>query len=157
MQWNYAGNVVTGRIADVSGYWITEDYGGSNPRRKYFGFLSAQTVGGGQARIATGKLDELFPLAVGKTARYEFTFERGTSVHRVKVIGTEKVTVAAGTFDTFVIDWEQEGLGRNVFVGTARVWYAPSIGSSVKVNRRIVSGPEAGRDVKDELLAITPP
>jgi hypothetical protein len=43
------------------------------------------------------------------------------------VRGRERVTVPAGTFDTYVITWSEQGRLANDYEVTHTFWYAPSI------------------------------
>ena len=48
------------------------------------------------------------------------------------VTGRERVTVPAGTFDAFVITWEEKGRFENGFEAKSTFWYAPDLGYFVK-------------------------
>jgi hypothetical protein len=76
------------------------------------------------------------PLQVGKEWRYEVNAknQRDGSVWNTsgvaKVVGQEKVTVAAGTFDAFRIEAKGRQLGANdlrSFLTTQVFWYAPAV------------------------------
>jgi hypothetical protein len=85
-----------------------------------------------------------FPLEVGKRWRYdsEWLFKpkgsRGTISNEVAVVGHERVTVPAGTFDAFKLV-SKASLGGNSPTGTfyagdivATYWYAPAARAVVK-------------------------
>ena len=77
------------------------------------------------------------PLQVGKEWRFESNgqnFQSGTTVRssgQSKVIGEEKITTSAGTFDTFKIETVARHVNSNdqtkVATLTSTVWYAPTI------------------------------
>lgn len=78
-----------------------------------------------------GVLGQLFPLEVGKAVSFTRRWAGEAWRDRIEVLGTERVTVPAGTFDTFVLlrvseqvdsDWRAE----------QRSWYAPELGWVVK-------------------------
>lgn len=78
-----------------------------------------------------GVLGQLFPLQVGKAVSFTRRWAGEAWRDRIEVSGTERVTVPAGTFDTFVLlrvseqvnsDWRAE----------QRTWYAPDLGWVVK-------------------------
>ena len=75
----------------------------------------------------------LWPLEVGKSVSFRRKREDGSRewAHVIKVVGTESVTVGAGSFDTFVVEETATSIGRN-WRGTSRFWWAPSVGYIVK-------------------------
>jgi hypothetical protein len=75
----------------------------------------------------------LWPLEVGKSVSFRRKREDGSRewAHIIKVVGTESVTVGAGSFDTFVVEETATSIGRN-WRGTSRFWWAPSVGYIVK-------------------------
>jgi hypothetical protein len=93
------------------------------------------------------------PLQVGKEWRFENNathFQNGTALSTTgqsKVVGEEKVTTSAGTFDTFKIETTMRQVNSNDQTKaasiTAALWYAPSINRwvrktySVKIEGRL--------------------
>jgi hypothetical protein len=75
----------------------------------------------------------LWPLEVGKSVSFRRKREDGSRewAHVIKVVGTESVTVGAGSFDTFVVEETATSIGRS-WRGTGRFWWAPSVGYIVK-------------------------
>lgn len=78
-----------------------------------------------------GVLGQLFPLEAGKAVSFTRRWAGQAWRDRIEVTGTERVSVPAGTFDTFVLlrvseqvdsDWRAE----------QRTWYAPALGWVVK-------------------------
>lgn len=78
-----------------------------------------------------GILGQLFPLEVGKAVDFTRRWAGHAWRDRIEVLGVERVTVPAGSFDTYVLlrrseqvesDWRAE----------QRVWYAPELGWVVK-------------------------
>lgn len=85
-----------------------------------------------------------FPLAVGDKWRHEgkslnkATGSEGRSQYDVKVVSQEKITVPAGSFDTYKLVMEGYFTGHNMgrsisFPFTRTYWYAPSAKASVKI------------------------
>ena len=82
------------------------------------------------------------PLEVGKDWRFESkatSFQNGTALSltgQSKVVGEEKVTTSAGTFDTFKIETRVRQVNSNDQTKAATVdttlWYAPSINRWVR-------------------------
>jgi hypothetical protein len=83
------------------------------------------------------RLEALFPLAPGKEAW--FTVSGVTAANfpsswyeTYTVRGRERVTVPAGTFDTWVVTWWEQGRLGNDYGVTHTFWYAPSVGYFVR-------------------------
>jgi len=86
------------------------------------------------------------PLDVGKEWRFESKathFQYGTAISitgQSKVVGAEKITTSAGTFDTFKIDTTLRQINSNdqtkASTVTATLWYAPSINRWVRKTYR---------------------
>jgi hypothetical protein len=99
----------------------------------------AHLLGGESTWLRQGgsRLRELFPPKEG--ARRWFVVSGVTTTgfptswyETYTVSGRERVRVKAGTFDTYVIDWEEEGREGNGWTAHHRFWYAPSLGYFVK-------------------------
>ena len=102
------------------------------------------------------------PLEVGKAWRFESKashFQRGTAFSitgQSKVVGAEKITTSAGTFDTFKIESSIRQINTNDQTKAATVtitlWYAPSINRWVrKISKTQIEG--RLRDSNTEELA----
>jgi len=86
------------------------------------------------------------PLEVGKEWRFESKathFQYGTAITisgQSKVVGAEKITTSAGTFDTFKVDTTLRQINSNdqtkASSVTATLWYAPSINRWVRKTYR---------------------
>jgi predicted aspartyl protease len=72
-----------------------------------------------------------------------------------KVVRQEKLTTAAGTFDTVVIEWHRQVRGRWLGTWLTTIWLAPELGFAVKVTRETRQGP--GLDLSYELASVTSP
>ena len=71
-----------------------------------------------------------------------------------KVIGTEKVTIAAGTFDALRIEIDQSVATRGGGVHRKAIyWYAPAVKRHVKAAWKTISGSWGGEDVEAELVS----
>jgi len=89
----------------------------------------------------TASADLLWPLAVGKKAQYDFqqTISRhdGTESSELSrtwtctVEGTERVSVPAGTFDTYVVTCKRYSSSGRAWRATRKFYYAPDLGHYV--------------------------
>jgi hypothetical protein len=71
-------------------------------------------------------VEPLYPLEVGKSITYFRQPPAGRTKDTVTVVRTETLDFPYGTVDTYVIETRSESVdGR--WVGTATVWYAPSL------------------------------
>lgn len=96
----------------------------------------------------------LYPLKVGNSVRsgHSGTANNGTmwtASDKLEVTGAEKVTVPAGTFDTFVIETKMQN---DRWWGQNTCWYAPEIGYCAKRKFRSSSSSSDW-----ELTAVTTP
>jgi hypothetical protein len=91
------------------------------------------------------------PLEVGKEWRFESKathFQHGSAISisgQSKVVGTEKITTSAGTFDTFKVETTMRQINANdqtkASTVSATLWYAPSINRWVrKTNKTQIEG-----------------
>lgn len=78
-----------------------------------------------------GVLGQLFPLQVGKAVSFTRRWAGEAWRDRIEVQTTERVTVPAGTFDTFVLLRVSEQVGGE-WRAEQRTWYAPELGWVVK-------------------------
>lgn len=78
-----------------------------------------------------GTLGQLFPLEVGKSVGFVRRWAGGAWRDRIEVQGIERITVPAGTFDTFVLLRHSEQIGSD-WRAEQRSWYAPDLGWVVK-------------------------
>lgn len=106
-----------------------------------------------------------FPLAVGRTWSCKTTTpnQRGGLVENTfdyKVVGTEKITIKAGTFDTFKI--VGEGRWKNLSSGhsdasTTTVWFAPEARGVARYSRENWPKSPGNPQVRMELVSHTVP
>lgn len=101
---------------------------------------AASLVSASSAWAQQVKPSNLWPLAVGKKiqARYDgmtlIPNYEGSWIMTLTVEKAEKISTKAGTFDTFVVAYQVEGLTRNLIKSTLRQWYAPEPGVVVKMD-----------------------
>ena len=117
-------------ITKVDGISLIDQNG-----RDFVGF----TVGLGREMSETmeasdrAKVATLFPLKVGKKASFSHSGVANsrpwTNSDTAEVVTIEKVTMPAGTFETFVI---RTDMGNPNWWGQNTCWYAPEVGSCVK-------------------------
>jgi len=99
----------------------------------------AHLLGGDSAWLAIGgaKLKDLWPLEIGKTVWFvsngiSSNGYPSTWYETYRVVGRERVAVPAGTFDTYVIEWEEQGREGSSYRAANRFWFAPEVGYFVK-------------------------
>jgi len=78
-----------------------------------------------------GKLGLLFPLEVGKAVSFTRRWGGEAWHDRIEVVRSERLTVPAGDFDTFVLLRTSELVGKD-WRAEQRIWYAPDLGWIVK-------------------------
>jgi hypothetical protein len=83
------------------------------------------------------RLRALWPLELGAQRWFQSyavgsTGFPGSWYETYTVVRRETVTVPAGTFDTYVIEWEEAGRESNTYRATNTYWYAPSVGYFVR-------------------------
>jgi hypothetical protein len=109
-------------------------------------------LGGDSEWLESGgvRLRELFPMEIGREV--SFSIEGATSTgypsswdQNYRVVGRERIRVPAGTFDTFVIRWQEAGRLANDWEATHTFWYAPEVGYFVKFE----GATHTRKDVKD--------
>jgi hypothetical protein len=110
-------------------------------------------------RASEDALGQLWPLQVGKTVSFvNATDTLGHVTESFRVAGHELVTVPAGIYDTFVIEWEASSANAYAAVAgyheTATFWYAPEIGYIVKIKHHLEGGLYA-RFANDEAVRVS--
>ncbi len=129
LTWSINGKPATLTIEKVMGSTITIRFGPEKVESRYAGFQDL-TAGSTKLEFDPASVAKLWPLEVGKSISYNVLWPgHGVSVVSIKVIGRENVTVPAGSFDTFVIEWVENAWGR---VETRHLWFAPSVGYQVR-------------------------
>lgn len=83
------------------------------------------------------------------------TFKDAYFDNTVKVVGQEKLVTAAGTFDTFVVEWHRAVRGRWLGAWLATAWLAPELGATVKFKFETRQG--YGREINYEIASLTLP
>lgn len=74
---------------------------------------------------------ELFPLEVGKSVAFTRSVDGWEFTNHIAVTGTERLSLAFGDVDTYVLGCEARGRN-NPFHARNDIWYAPSIGWNVQ-------------------------
>jgi hypothetical protein len=111
-------------------------------------------------------VERIWPLRIGK--EISFTFQGrsdnqsgGVSAdvpfwyaEKIVVARTERLTVPAGTFDTWVIEDHQD-VGRGRVIAIRTYWYAPAVGFVIKYGYHIAQG--VGKDIAFEAKVISFP
>ncbi len=86
-----------------------------------------------------GPLAELFPLKVGHGIRFTRRHRGKTWHDDILVTATERLTVPAGTFDTFIVRRRSELLEGDWWA-EQRSWYAPALGWVVRTEGKASDG-----------------
>ena len=97
-------------------------------------------------------IEPLFPLEVGKKVTFYRQPALGRTFDTVEVVRTETLSLPIGEVDTYVIETTSK-LVSGSWVGTATVWYAPSVRWQV----RWIITDTAGDRRRREVIAIERP
>jgi uncharacterized caspase-like protein len=145
-----AGTVIETRLAEGgTGHLFFEESSGFDCRFKNrsgepFGrYAVVANTGSPFQTQAAEEIAKLWPLKVGNAV--EASFGNARRIHRVKmsVPSRERLTVPAGTFETFVIEVEDriEDKAPDAHHGIWRYWFSPEIGYAVKRTYQNIAGP----------------
>lgn len=96
------------------------------------------------------KYSKLWPLEVGKSVTLTRTRRDNKRQweHTIEVVGTEQVTVGAGSFDTFHIVERAHSVGRS-WKAENHYWWAPSVGYMVKSKRQDNEGESSENELSE--------
>ena len=156
----YTGTGGTIVFGGADGMWCTGTLEKGQSWRRYAVLAGADASWSG---FIENHVERIWPLQLGKEIR--FTFQGRSSrvsggvdadtpfwyAERIVVARKEKLTVPAGTFDTWVIGDHQD-VSRGRVVALRTYWYAPEIGFAIKYNYHITQG--VGTDIAFEAKAI---
>ena len=116
----------------------------------------------GQGRWNPLRPEYKFPLSIGSdwTQPFQFTnFKSGetfSGLSKAKVIGSEQVSVPAGTYVSFITETQIELRSTNTDVSeiknTFKVWYAPKVNRAVRLEWQSFSN---GRVREKEVMELT--
>jgi hypothetical protein len=132
-------------VTEVSGEWITWQYNNGTVSKRYRNFIIPAlnwTNAKKQSKAkTTANADLLWPLAVGNKGQYNFrqiiSKHDGTDATWLSrswncaVEGTKRVSLTAGTFDTYVITCRRYSDTSYKWRATRRFYYAPDLGHYV--------------------------
>jgi len=125
-------------IMSMDGVFIRqEEVGASSDSIESVGFSIAMSPKRSETMNDTDRalVRPLFPLKVGNVVKTKHKGEtRGypwSCTDKISVTGVAKITVPAGTFDTYVIESAQRDLGSS-WRGDNTCWYSPEVGTCVK-------------------------
>ncbi|MGQ0580543.1 MAG: hypothetical protein ACT4O6_01305 [Reyranella sp.] len=110
---------------------------GTEVLTNWFAPASSLAADGSQTWADQLKPWTLWPLSAGKKieGRYDGPSTNaggsGSWTHKIVIEKVERITTKAGTFDTFVVAFEQDGISHR-WKSVLRSWYAPVPGVSVK-------------------------
>jgi hypothetical protein len=83
-------------------------------------------------RLATGSKLLDFPLLIGKSWNYPIQTPTFRGETAIRIIGYEKITIPAGSYDAFKLEGKWFG-PTNPRGGTIQYWYAPSVKQIIKL------------------------
>lgn len=111
----------------------------------------------GPLTVEPGAFEKLWPLAVGKaiTAKVSNTKTAEDWELKIRIVRREKVEAAGRSFDTFLMEVDLQGLGKNKHHSIANNWFAPEVGFPVKREVQLLSG--TGTFTPWVLTRIEPP
>ena len=136
---------------------------GTNTRGQQWRYY-AMLANAGSAYIEN-HVERIWPLEIGKEITFKIqggsnNVSGGESypifwyTERIVVARQERVSVQAGTFDTWAIEIHEDTSGQGrTFSAVRTYWYAPNIGYNVKMTYHIAMG--VGKDDAWEAKAIT--
>ncbi|WP_137126579.1 DUF3108 domain-containing protein [Roseomonas sp. HF4] len=84
-------------------------------------------------------LRQLFPLGPSKTASYTSATNRGFWRYNWRVLGEQRVTVPAGEFDVWVLEFSEDSVN-NLFRGERIFYVDKATHTPVRVDSRVVRG-----------------
>jgi hypothetical protein len=101
--------------------------------------------------------ERIWPLAVGKETTLVLSRDSQSWRITLKVLRIENVTLPAGTFETYVVERHDQGMGSNYYEGIRTFWYAPSTGTIVKFDYTHKAGTRSQDLVPWEAVRIVRP
>ena len=116
-----------GRVGKVEDMLVHFTWEGEQKRLYLFCIRCASP----QAHFDRQAYQRIFPLEVGKSVEFPRRIDRWNWVNRIAVVATERLRLPFGEVDTYVVLSETRGLD-NPFHARNRIWFAPSIGWSVR-------------------------
>lgn len=138
--------------------------------KAYSSFLGLDAPGMSGAELSTNHAERLFPLKVGNEIEFKTQLDSshidhtvpGTSesywlANTVKVVRQEKLQTRAGTFDTYVIEWHRQALGRVNGTWLITYWFAPELGYTVKASTETRAGYGSNSSFEITSLRISSP
>jgi hypothetical protein len=103
-------------------------------------------------KMARSEMEGLWPLRVGSKVEFDIS-EAATGQNpytgksaprtyheRLEIVQQQSVTVAAGKFDAFVVEWREKQFGAGRGEALITLWYAPQPGYFVKSSVQIIDG-----------------
>lgn len=151
---NSKGNYFWRIVLEVNGAVTTERNLGTNTVIMRWADLVYLRDGNTEYRHEND-FSDFFPLTVGKTLTVRSVVNGSAypGKERLSVLRKERVRVLAGEFDTFVISYCWERVGRSS--GCALRWYVPELGRWVRLEET-VSDRNGTRNFWEELVSLPP-
>jgi hypothetical protein len=149
--------ITVARVTSTSIYYTTHEAGSSQPARDVVGGADWSRVRNVNGKETVVNQPMSFPLTAGKSWTIEYHEDHPNKAHRFEeskstytVVGMEKVTVPAGTFDAIKVEAEGHWLaelepGSTVVQGAQTTAGATSMQTEA---RKVVAEPVEGRTYK---------
>lgn len=109
------------------------------------------------AEFDAAPLERLWPLRVRNTATVNVVVGEMTWRDTIKVLRAEKISVPAGTFDTFVVERREQSHGKGNDEATSTYWFAPSVGFWIKYDYKGDAESTSDRNKPWQAVNITRP
>jgi hypothetical protein len=81
-----------------------------------------------------------FPLSVGRRAEHLLLGQGSQWRITMSVPSEERITVRAGTFDTWVVEILEEGYAGNAYAGSRRIWFDKTTWLPVRQDNTLIRG-----------------
>jgi hypothetical protein len=124
------------RVVGVDDMVMTTVNAAGSVDQRFGLFLSTGPERDFDARAA----ESIWPLAVGKEVALVLSRDSTSWQIALKVLRIETLTIRAGTFETYVVERHDLGMGSNSYEAIRTFWYAPSVGAIVKFDHRHITG-----------------
>ena len=158
-------------FGDSGSFTYTGQTGMTCQARTDSGRLVSQFLGltASGSDLENNHVERLFPLRIGNEIDFTSSGPRVNATgdlvvttediyydNTVKVVRQEKLVTAAGTFDTFVIEWDQQIKdARSKGAWLTTMWFAPDLGARIKAKFQTLQG--YGNDMSNEVTSVTLP
>jgi hypothetical protein len=99
---------------------------------------------------------DLWPLKVGNKASFQVSSGNYVGFETYTVKLHDKITVSAGTFDAWLIEWEDTNT-QGTFRSVGKIWYASEVSAPVKFEYQVTAGTARSPPAPWQATKITMP